>query len=92
MVKIDYAGIDQGIHNFLLYDLKLIEGDDTKVKSLTNTDGFVNTLQYGYKFMNGNNEIVTSNTDTSYVVHQWDRLPDYMRNRIYPKYDFKGGL
>jgi glycosyltransferase involved in cell wall biosynthesis len=90
MIKTDYAGIDQGIHNFLLYDLKSMPEN---TKSLTNADGFVNTLQYGYKFMNENNEIVTSSTgDASYVVHQWDRLPDYMRDRIYPKYDFKSGL
>jgi hypothetical protein len=43
--------------------------------------------------MNGMNQIVTSNKETiSYIVHQWDRLPDYMRERIYPKYDFKGGV
>jgi hypothetical protein len=90
MIKTDYAGIDQGIHNFLLYDLKSMPEN---TKSLTNADGFVNTLQYAFKFMNENNEIVTSSTgDASYVVHQWDRLPDYMRDRIYPKYDFKSGL
>jgi len=91
MVKIDYAGIDQGIHNFLLYDLKSTPAD-INVKCLTNSDGFVNTLQYGYKFMNGKSEIVSEKGDTSYIVHQWDRLPDYMRDRIYPKYDFKNGI
>ena len=92
MVKTDYAGLDQGIHNFLLYDLKSMVEEGSDVKSLTNADGFVNTLQYGYKFMNGNNEIVTAKGDTSYIVHQWDRLPEYMRDRIYQKYDFKNGL
>jgi len=92
IVKIDYPGIDQGIHNFLLHDLKL-DDSGIRIESRTNEDGFVNTLQYGFKFMNGMNQIVTSNRETvSYIVHQWDRLPDYMRERIYPKYDFKGGV
>lgn len=92
MVKTDYAGIDQGIHNFLLYDLQSMP-TEVNVKSLTNADGFVNTLQYGFKFMNTKSEIVTAGKkDVSYIVHQWDRLPDYMRDRIYPKYDFKGGM
>jgi len=99
LVKIDYAGIDQGVHNFLLYDLKLGGGSGgsgdagIRVESRTNDDGFVNTLQYGFKFMNGMNQIVTADKQkVSYVVHQWDRLPDYMRERIYPKYDFKWGV
>ena len=91
LVKIDYAGIDQGVHNFLIYDLKFAEGV-LRLKYMTNEDGFVNTLQYGFKHMNEHSKVVTRMGETSYIVHQWDRLPDYMRDRIYPQYDFKGGL
>jgi capsule polysaccharide export protein KpsC/LpsZ len=91
LIKIDYAGIDQGVHNFLLYDLKFADGL-LRLKYMTNEDGFVNTLQYGVKHMNEHSMIVTQKGDVSCIVHQWDRLPEYMRERIYPKYDFKGGL
>jgi len=81
-----FTGFDQGIHNYLVYMLGFT---DIKMKFLKNSDGFVNNLQYAeIKFMNGNNEIVNIHKEPSYVVHQWDRLPDYMRVRFNGKYKF----
>jgi hypothetical protein len=79
-------GFDQGIHNYLIR----IEGFDTlKIKLLTNEDNLVNTLQYAaHKFMNGQSQLVNIHNEPSYVVHQWDRLPDYMTSRLNPRYKF----
>jgi hypothetical protein len=81
-----FTGFDQGIHNYLIY----VEGfSDIKMQFLKNSDGFVNNLQYAeIKFMNQHNQIVNINKEPSYIVHQWDRLPDYMRTRLNGKYEF----
>lgn len=81
-----FTGFDQGIHNYLIY----IEGfPDMKVHLFRNRDNLVNNLQYGEtKFMNEYSKIVNFNKEESYIVHQWDRLPDYMRKRFNGKYIF----
>lgn len=81
-----FTGFDQGIHNYLIYN----EGfPDMKVHLFTNRDNLVNNLQYGeIKFMNEYSKIVNVNKEESYIVHQWDRLPDYMRKRFNGKYTF----
>jgi hypothetical protein len=82
-----FTGFDQGIHNYLIY----IEGfPDMNVHLFANRDNLVNNLQYGeIQFMNKYNKIVNLNKEESYIVHQWDRLPDYMRKRFNTyKYNF----
>ena len=85
----EMGGLDQGIHNYLIY----IEGfQNMKTKHLKNEDNLVNTLQYAnYKFMNEFNQIINIHKEPSYIVHQWDRLPDYMTERLCAKYDFSNG-
>jgi FkbM family methyltransferase len=85
-----WTGFDQGVHNYLIY----IEGfDDINVKMLTNEDNLVNTLQNANcKFMNGDNQIVNIRKEPSYIVHQWDRLPKYMTERLCRYYDFSHGV
>jgi len=75
-----FTGFDQGIHNYLIYS----EGfPDMKVHLFTNRDNLVNNLQYGeIRFINEYNRIVNVNKEVSYIVHQWDRLSDYMRKRF----------
>jgi len=81
-----FTGFDQGIHNYLIY----IEGfPDMKVQLFANRDNFVNNLAYGeIKHMNEYNKIVNFKKEVSYVVHQWDRLPEYMTSRLNGKYKF----
>ena len=81
-----FTGFDQGINNYLIY----IEGfPDMKVHLFANRDNFVNNLAYGeIKFINEYNKIVNFNKEESYIVHQWDRLADYMRKRFNGKYKF----
>lgn len=81
-----FTGFDQGIHNYLIY----IEGfPDMKVHLFANRDNLVNNLQYGeIRFINEYNKIVNLNKEESYIVHQWDRLADYMRKRFNGKYKF----
>lgn len=78
-ISIDSQGLDQGIHNYIIYSNVL---KDLNIKILSVNDILFNTLQYGYKFMNGYNNLVNINKEVSYVVHQWDRLPSYMKDRI----------
>ena len=78
-IRIDYAGLDQGIHNYIIYSDVL---KDLKVKILSVDDILFNTLQYGYKFMNEASNLVNVNKEVSYIVHQWDRLPSYMKERL----------
>lgn len=84
-LPIHYA-YDQGHHNYLLYCDKLT---DLSIRHYSNEDNFVNTLQYGFKWMNGLSQITNVKKEVSYVVHQWDRLPKYMTERLCAKYDFR---
>ena len=81
-----FTGFDQGIHNYLIY----IEGfTDIKVCLLTNRDNLVNNLAYAEtRFMNEYSKIVNFNKEVSYIVHQWDRLPNYMKVKFNGKYKF----
>jgi len=80
----ELVGFDQGIHNYLVY----MEGfPELRVECLPNENTLVNTLQYGYKFMLGStNQLVNKYREPSYIVHQWDRLPNYMKDRLFLKY------
>jgi len=83
------TGFDQGIHNYLIY----IEGfADLNIKFMNNEDRLVNTLQYAnHKFMNAQSQLVNKKNEPSYIVHQYDRLPDYMTDRLFLKYKSKVG-
>lgn len=78
-IPTDYAGLDQGIHNYLIH-CDLLK--NINIKILPTEDLLFNTLQYGHKFMNGASQLVNKNKEVSYIVHQWDRLPSYMKDRL----------
>jgi hypothetical protein len=78
-IPTDYAGLDQGIHNYLIHCGLL---KNINIKVLPTEDLLFNTLQYGHKFMNGASQLVNKNKEVSYIVHQWDRLPSYMKDRL----------
>lgn len=80
-----YCGLDQGIHNYLIYFGKL---DTLNIKKLSNIDNYINTLCLGYKGLNNENKIVNSNNEVSCMVHQYDRLPIKLLKKISTKYDF----
>lgn len=75
-------GIDQGIHNYLVYkDLPF------EVKVLTNEDNIVNTVGYGFKGVNEKGEIVNKNASVSLCVHQYDRFPKELLQKVKSKYN-----
>lgn len=80
VIKIDYPGLDQGVHNYLIH-LNLLT--DLKYEILPSDNLLFNTLQYGYKFMNSSNQLINIHNEVSYIVHQWDRLPSYMKERLF---------
>ena len=55
---------------------------------MTNIDNLVNTTGYGFKKINKDNLIVNMNNQVSYIVHQYDRLPQSDRKKISSKYNF----
>jgi len=83
------TGFDQGIHNYLIY----VEGfPDLQIKFLNNEDRLVNTLQYAdHIFINANSQFVNKNNEPSYIVHQYDRMPDYITHRLFLKYKSHAG-
>ena len=85
----EIGDLDQGIHNYLIY----IEGfQNMKTKHLKNEDNLVNILGYAnYKFINGFNQIINIHKEPSFIVYQWDRLPEFMTERLCAKYDFSKG-
>ncbi len=77
-------GIDQGIHNYLIYTNKL---KNTKVQILENKDNLVNTVGFGFKKIK-DNKIVNELDEISYIVHQYDRFPTELLLKLDTKYDF----
>ena len=80
-----YCGLDQGIHNYLLYSGKL---GMLEIKKLNNLDNYVNTLCLDYKGINEDNQITNINGDVSCIVHQYDRIPKDLLIKISSKYNF----
>lgn len=85
-VPTDYAGLDQGMHNYLIYSNTM---NDFTFKVLPVTNVFFNTLIFGFKWMVGSN-FVNNDKDISYIVHQWDRMPSYMKDRLDEQYKGRG--
>lgn len=85
-VTTDYAGLDQGMHNYLIYSNTM---NDFKFQVLPVTNVFFNTLIFGFKWMIGYN-FVNDDKEISYIVHQWDRMPGYMKDRLNEKYKDRG--
>lgn len=85
-VHTDYAGLDQGMHMYLIYSNTM---NNLKFEVLPVSNVFFNTLIFGFKWMTGC-EFVNDNKEISYIVHQWDRMPSYMKNRLNHKYKDKG--
>lgn len=85
-VATDYAGLDQGMHTYLAYSNTM---NDFKFKVLPVTNAFINTLIFGFKWMVGHN-FVNNDKEISYIVHQWDRMPNYMKARLDERYKDRG--
>jgi hypothetical protein len=81
----EFPGLDQGIHNYIIYSGKL---GMFKVKTLNNIDNYINTICLGRKGLNDDNKIVNINNEVSCIVHQYDRLSDNMKSKLSTKYDF----
>jgi hypothetical protein len=78
------SGIDQGIHNYLIYTNKL---KNYKIKILENKDNLVNTVGFGFKKVK-DGKIVNELDEISYVVHQFDRFSNEMLLGLDKKYNF----
>ena len=71
--------LDQGIHNYMLY---LTLKDTINIKLLTNKDNFVNTVGCDIHKLDENQNIVNSDNDISYIVHQYDRFSNDLKVNI----------
>jgi hypothetical protein len=76
--------LDQGIHNYMLHMNKI----DVNIKLLSNKDNLVNTTCQDVKKLNDDNLIVNENGEVSYIVHQYDRFPVELKQKISVKYNF----
>lgn len=83
-----HPNLDQGIHNYMFYCNKL---SAINVKLLSNEDNLVNTVGCAPKLLDENDNIVNSNNDISYIVHQYDRYPIELKQKISKKlgYNFE---
>lgn len=66
------CGMDQGIHNAIYYQGLL---HPHRIQVLGNEDALVNTLNYGFKQVNEDGQVVTRKGELCCVAHQIDRLP-----------------
>jgi hypothetical protein len=76
--------LDQGIHNYLLYENKL----GLRIQFMSNADHVVNTVACDAHLVNDQDQIITSDGVVSYVVHQYDRFSKELKTRISKKYNF----
>ena len=75
--------LDQAIHNYMLHLNKL---DGVSIKLLSNEDNLVNTVGCDIHKMDDNSNIVNNNNDISYVVHQYDRFSDELKQKLNDKH------
>jgi len=78
------TNLDQGLHNYMLYCNSI----RMNIKLLSNEDNLVNTLCNDVHKINENNLIVNKNNEISYIVHQYDRCSNDLKQKISVKYDF----
>ncbi len=79
------TNLDQGIHNYMLYLNPL----NLNIKLLSNRDNLVNTTGNGERYLNDSNQVLNELGDLSYIVHQYDRFPMEMREKMSnEKYNF----
>lgn len=78
------TNLDQGIHNYILH-LNVL---DLSIKLLSNNENLVNTLCNDVHKINEEKLIVNKNNEVSWVVHQYDRFSNELKNEISIKYDF----
>jgi len=71
--------LDQGIHNYILH-LKMIDG--VNIKLLSNKDNFVNTVGCDLHKLDENQNIINSENNISYIVHQYDRFSEDLKIKI----------
>lgn len=76
--------LDQGVHMYIIYTNKL---DGINVKLMNNDDNLVNTIATSNtKRVDSYTNIVNSNNDVSYVVHQYDRLSNDIKRQLSVKH------
>lgn len=79
------TNLDQGIHNYLLYLNPL----ELNIKLLSNEDNLVNTTGNDLHKLNEFNQVININNEVSYIVHQYDRFPMVLREKMSnDKYNF----
>jgi len=76
--------MDQGVYNTMIYR----NVRNWNIKILSNKDNLVNTIGYGLKCVK-DNKIVNLDNEVSWIVHQYDRMPNEMKKEISLKYDFE---
>lgn len=79
-------GIDQGIHNYLIYTDKI----KVNFRLLNNDDNFVITVgnNSAEKLVNDEGLIININGDVSWIAHQYDRFSTVLKNKLGKKYNF----
>ena len=75
----EQLGIDQGIHNYLLFNGDLAKAVSS-LQILSNEEGFVVSVQ-SLPNIRGNRmgQVVNENGEVAVVVHQYDRSPELVR-------------
>lgn len=74
--------LDQGIHNYMLYLSKM---PDLRIEFLSNSDNLVNTVGFDVHDLNEEGQIVNSEGEVSWVVHQYDRFSPSLLRRLSEK-------
>ena len=78
--------IDQGIHNYLYYN----DLYKCNCVAINNDNEFINTVgsPESFKGLNNQGQIINQNNQTTYIVHQYDRMDKKNLKEISNKYDF----
>jgi hypothetical protein len=76
--------LDQGIHNYLVYLQKL----PLRISFLHNHDHIVNTVGCDAHLVNDQGQIISSDGEVSYVVHQYDRFSNELKEKLPKRYNF----
>lgn len=76
--------LDQGYHMYLIHTDRL----DMNVRRLCNDHGLVCTVGCIPPKLNDENKIINDNNEVAYIVHQYDRYPNAVKQKLSDKYYF----
>jgi hypothetical protein len=82
------TNLDQGIHNYMLYLSKM---PNLRIELLSNSDNLVNTVGFDVHALNEEGQIVNSEGEVSWVVHQYDRFSPSLLRRLGEKHKVRFG-